>query len=67
MRITFMMQMAQQLNEKKRLEVLMKTRAEKKEEAKKKIDVLNKKAIAKLKEIEDYALINKQKGVVMFA
>ena len=66
-RLKYMMDMATMLHHKKVFENKIKDDPSKRDELQVKIDELNKKAIDKLKEMEDYAMSHKQRGVVAFA
>ncbi len=65
-RIKYMMDMATMLQLKKKAETQIKDNPDKRDELQAKIDDLNKKALDKLKQMEEYAKAHKQKGVVAY-
>eukprot|EP00347_Sterkiella_histriomuscorum_P019608 403340984 len=66
-RLEYMMTMATQLQSKKKYEALIKDDPSKRDIYQEKIDELNKLAIQKLKDMEDYAKKNKQQAVIVYA
>ena len=66
-RLKYMLEMAEMLHQKKLFENKIKEDPSKRDQFQGKIDELNKKAIDKLKEMEEYAKTHKQRGVVAFA